>query len=177
MTQKNVLIVGFSESSHIDVVEKIAEEHQVITWLHPFNPKSQNLTSKHNIRSINSSQLSRIKSTPTSSLNLDLEVIETFAATETTFLSISDRLAFFPVSVRKRRLVYYHWLSHWLAFFTSQKVDLVLHSEAPHGGWDNVLFDVAKNKQVPQRILDRTSIAELLIYLSLIHISEPTRPY
>lgn len=75
---------------------------------------------------------------------LSADILKEFLECERLFLSISDRLSFFPMSVQERIKIYQELLGYWLAFFEKNKIKGLVWDATPHMGWDNILYYVAK---------------------------------
>ncbi|MFA5292232.1 MAG: hypothetical protein WC496_04265 [Phycisphaerae bacterium] len=89
---------------------------------------------------------------------LSAAMIEQFGECENIFLSNSDRLAFFNISVRKRKIIYYDILLYWHTFFKMHQIDCIFFVSTPHMGWDIVLYFVAGSLGIKTYCLERTGI-------------------
>lgn len=76
--------------------------------------------------------------------SLSKDLINEFLNLESLFLTISDRMSFFPISIHKRKRLYYELLLYWITFFKKNSIDLILFNGVPHMGWDNIIYDLAK---------------------------------
>ncbi len=94
---------------------------------------------------------------------LSENIIQQFKECEDVFLVNSDRFAYFPISVRERKVIYYNILSYWYNFLTSRKIDLIFFEATPHMGWDTVLYYAAKHCETRILILERTSIEDQML--------------
>lgn len=63
---------------------------------------------------------------------------------ESEFLNITDRLAFFPLTVARRREIFKELVKYWYYFLSLHKLDAIFFTDTPHVGFDTVLFAVAK---------------------------------
>lgn len=63
---------------------------------------------------------------------------------ELEFLMITDRLAFFPITVSRRRYIFKELVRYWYYFLSKNKLDAIFFNDAPHVGFDTALFAVAK---------------------------------
>jgi len=90
--------------------------------------------------------------------------IEDFFFLESEFLSESDRLCFKPISVKKRKLIYYELLQYWINYFAKNSVDLVVFDGVPHMGWDLVCYEVARKFNVHTCYLELTVIEDQVIW-------------
>lgn len=88
---------------------------------------------------------------------------------ERQFLWMSDRAAFFPLSVRERKLVWRAMLRFWDGWLSTRRPDLVFFTDAPHMCWDLGLFEAARRHGIPVRMLticsfdDRFYLRETLL--------------
>ncbi len=99
-------------------------------------------------------------------MHLPREVLEALRPAEATFLSITDRAAILPRSVRWRTRLFRALVRHWIGFVERTRADLLLCTEPPHYGWDLVLYEVMRYLGKPTRVLlwthlpDRFYLAE-----------------
>jgi len=77
---------------------------------------------------------------------------------EILFLENSDRFSFIPISVRDRRELYYLLLSYFFNHFLRNKYDCVVFRGVPHMGFDNVIYAIAKNLEIPIFMVEQTLI-------------------
>ncbi len=91
---------------------------------------------------------------------LSRDLLEKHAASEYSYLSISDRRGLSGLPVFKRRRAYRQLLAFWYDFLSSRKIDVVLSLGYPHAGWNNVLVDVARALGVKVVMLDFTVISQ-----------------
>ena len=89
---------------------------------------------------------------------LSKQIIEDFTECENLFLSISDRLSFFPLSVRERKYLYYELLLYWHSFFKRNSIDRLLFYGSPHMAWTIVVYYVAQKQNIPIRYISKTLI-------------------
>ncbi len=76
---------------------------------------------------------------------LNQEMLNRLQSAEFEFLNISDRLSFFPITVKRRRYIFKELVRYWYYFLQQNKLDAILLTDTPHVGFDTVLFAVAKN--------------------------------
>ncbi|MDH5216079.1 MAG: capsular biosynthesis protein [Gammaproteobacteria bacterium] len=82
--------------------------------------------------------------------NKEVDISQTkfdeFKKCEIEFLTITDRLSFYPKSVKYRTYLYRQLLRYWLKYFMeNDSIDMVLFREAPHVGYDIVIYYVARH--------------------------------
>ena len=90
--------------------------------------------------------------------SLSKDLIDKFSSLENLFLTISDRMSFFPISVHKRKRLYYELLLYWITFFKKNSIDLILFNGVPHMGWDNIIYDLAKYFNIKTLYIELTVI-------------------
>ncbi len=94
---------------------------------------------------------------------LSKQILEDFAECENLFLSISDRLSFFPLSVRERKSLYNELLLYWHSFFKKQSIDSLLFYGSPHMAWTTVAFYVAQKQNIPSSYVSKTLINNRIV--------------
>lgn len=75
---------------------------------------------------------------------LSAPILNQLKECEIEFLQITDRLAFFPLSVARRREIFKELVRYWYWFFQDHKLDAIFLTDAPHVGFDTVMYSVAK---------------------------------
>jgi hypothetical protein len=98
--------------------------------------------------------------------SLSTEIIEKSIEYENMFLTVSDRLNFFPLPVRNRKQIYQQLLLYWYSFFKKNPVDAVVFASTPHMGFYNVIYGVAKMLNVKIVYLYRTLIENKILLLN-----------
>ncbi|PIY79917.1 MAG: hypothetical protein COY81_00295 [Candidatus Pacebacteria bacterium CG_4_10_14_0_8_um_filter_43_12] len=86
--------------------------------------------------------------------------IKQYLETESLFLKISDRLTYKPISTHEKLSLYYELLLFWLTYFRNNQIKLVVFSQTPHTGFDNVIYDIAKKRQIATLVVTPTSIKD-----------------
>jgi hypothetical protein len=82
---------------------------------------------------------------------------EEFTALQGLYLTITDRLAHFPTTVRFRTQLFRALLRYWIRFFDDRPhIKATFHTSAPHMGWDTVAFHVAKSRGLKTLFLQRS---------------------
>lgn len=82
--------------------------------------------------------------------NLELEKL---------FLTITDRLCFYPKSVRFRQEIYYQLLLYWKHFLKTNKVNVIFFPRVPHLGYGNIVYHLAKKMGI-QTIIVRDTLLD-----------------
>ncbi|MAD40832.1 MAG: hypothetical protein CL623_00365 [Arcobacter sp.] len=95
---------------------------------------------------------------------LSKEDIECFYFLESEFLAESDRMSYVPISVKKRKIIYYEILQYWINYFLQNKIDLVVFDGVPHMGWDLICYEVAKKFKIQVCYLELTIIQDQVIW-------------
>lgn len=112
----------------------------------------------------------------TSSYSLSEDLLSQLVQDENLFLANSDRLAFFRITVRLRRTIYYNMVLYWYTVLKNHPVDAVVFATTPHLGWDNVLYAVARNFGIRTVIFERSNLDNYIFtvddYFSIEKIPE-----
>lgn len=96
---------------------------------------------------------------------LSEELILSLQKCENIFLAMSDRLAFFSESVRRRKIIYYDMVLYWYAFLMDNKIDCVIFETSPQMAPDIVFYFVAKALKVRTLTMERSCIADASLLL------------
>lgn len=94
---------------------------------------------------------------------LSEDLLKSLSWDESVFLSITDRLTFFPISVRSRKKIYNILLKYWLKILEQQKIKTIIFPRTPHMGPENVLLALAKKLNLRVLCLERTSINDRVL--------------
>jgi hypothetical protein len=94
---------------------------------------------------------------------LTSQEIKSYYELESLFLKITDRLSFWPLAVRVRLDLYYELLLFWLHFFDTHRLDLVIFSQTPHTGFDNIIYYVAKQRGIRVVVVTPTLINDRVL--------------
>lgn len=94
---------------------------------------------------------------------LDEKTLHSFTLLENLFLSISDRLCFYPKTVRERKHIFKTLLRFWLSYLKRSKPSAILFLYIPHLGYDNVIYGVAKYLKIPTLLLKDTIYHKVLL--------------
>lgn len=164
---KNLLCINFNDKYLIDFVYKVSKNNKInkvdlftaIDELTIFDNFINYydlliLQDLNNVFNINENSI----------YILSKKDIEKFYYLESEFLSQTDRLAYIPISVKKRKQIYYEILQYWLNYFTMNKVDLVVFDGVPHMGWDTVCYEVASKLNIKVCYLELTIIQDKVIW-------------
>ena len=89
---------------------------------------------------------------------LSEEVLAEAYTTEREFLDISDRLAYLPVPVVKRKKVFADLLLFWRTFFRSLEIEAVIFPHTPHMGNENVIYEAARGLKLKMIFAQETLI-------------------
>lgn len=76
--------------------------------------------------------------------SLDEKFIKENYDLEGLFLKITDRLCFYPKTVKIRQYVYYELLLYWKTFFEENNIKTIIFPRIPHLGYGNIIFHLAK---------------------------------
>lgn len=74
------------------------------------------------------------------------------------FLSITDRLSFYPVSTTELRRIYYSFVLRWVKAYSDSSANTVIFFSTPHMGFDFVGYSVAEVLGLDVRIINRTGL-------------------
>lgn len=95
---------------------------------------------------------------------LSKDDVEYFYFLESEFLAESDRMSYLPISVKKRKLIYYEILQYWMNYFITNKIDIVVFNGVPHMGWDLACYEVARKFNIKTCYLELTVIEDQVIW-------------
>ena len=161
----NIMIIDCLDKVFYDVAEKIIEKgHSIshITISYDYEDLSDRGCFKH------TTFLDRKNYTHADRINklniknddcLSTQLLEDFMECENLFLSMSDRVSFFPLSVRERKSLFNELLLYWHSFFKKQSIDRLLFYGSPHMPWTIVVFYVAQKFNIPSSYVSKTLIA------------------
>lgn len=110
---------------------------------------------------------------------LSKQILENFMECESIVLSISDRLSFFPLSVRERKNLYHQLLLYWHSFFRKESIDLLLFCYGlPHMPWTVVVNYVAQRQNIPTKYIEGTLMKNrVLLSTPFSNLQEPPSDY
>lgn len=92
--------------------------------------------------------------------------LERFVHVESLYLNVTDRLSYYPTTVRFRVQLFRALLRYWMRFFAERRqVGSAFYISAPHMGPDLVAFHVAKSIGVQNLFLERSLIANRVMLL------------
>lgn len=77
--------------------------------------------------------------------SLSKEDINNNLDTEKLYLSITDRLCFYPKTVQLRQQMYYELLLFWKTFLKKNNITHIVYPRVPHLGYGNVVYGLAKS--------------------------------
>ncbi len=98
---------------------------------------------------------------------LSQSLLESLNWAELEFLAISDRVSFFPLTVRRRRAIFKSLVQFWYTFLKKEKLDAIFLTDTPHVGFDTVLFAVATTCfKIPVVSLRRPFIRDRMLLVS-----------
>lgn len=94
---------------------------------------------------------------------IDEELIEDMRDTQAVFLTMVQRYALkedMPYHERKRR--YLQHLRYWDDMLKRHNINLVLMNHAPHQGYDFILYDLAKHRNIPVVHIERGYLIDMM---------------
>jgi len=165
----SVLLYGFNDRFFFSIARKLLEQklpvsHIVTMHPHEFSDpvfRQVTIIDQHNLSYIQSIRRLNTKSDTA----LSDKIIEELFETESLFLSVTDRLAFFPQSVRSRKEVYYELLQFWLDFLKKESITTIIFTQTPHDGSPNILYGVAHSQKVRTLFIYPTIIQDSVLLL------------
>lgn len=165
--KKNVLFINFNDVFLLNFVNKVSE-NEIINSSTVFTIVKKLSFFNDNINYIDIYNLQDIDNLFNLNFNskyiLSKKDIEKFYYLEAEFLSQTDRLAYIPISVKKRKQIYYEILQYWLNYFTINKTDIIVFDSVPHMGWDTVCYEVASKLNIKVCYLELTIIQDQVIW-------------
>lgn len=75
---------------------------------------------------------------------------------ESLYLSITDRLTFYPKNVNDRKQRYYELLLYWKTFLKNNSIGTVIFPRVPHLGYGNIIYVLAKSMGIKVLIIRET---------------------
>lgn len=160
----NVMLVNFNSPYHVDIARKMLTEGSInvstIVGDYPTEMYSDLIFSgiqkldAHHFRMLSTMR----RMVPQMEYVLSGSDIIKYRELEVLFLENSDRFSFIPISVRDRRELYYLLLSFFINHFLMNRYDCVLFRGVPHMGFDNVIYAIAKNLEIPIFMVEQTLI-------------------
>ena len=100
---------------------------------------------------------------------LTLNEISKYYELESVFLKIADRLSYRPLSTHQILPIYYELLLYWINYFDTHDITLVVFSQSPHTGYDNIIYYIALQKKIPVLIPTPTLLSNRIILRNNIH--------
>ncbi len=91
--------------------------------------------------------------------------LKNFCECENLFLSISDRLSFFPLSVQKRKELFQDLLLFWFKLLSESDLKTIIFDTTPHMAWDNILYYLAKYLGIKTLFVEKTMISDRVMLL------------
>jgi len=88
----------------------------------------------------------------------DLALIEAMYSTESLILTMMNK-RYDRASVDERKHVYYTMLAYWRYVFDTVKPDFVLYALVPHSIYTNVVYDLARQRNIPTLCFEDTWVA------------------
>lgn len=88
--------------------------------------------------------------------SLSKAVLREFLELESLYLSITDRLCFYPKSVIDRKQRYNELLLYWKTFLEERSIRTVIFPRVPHLGYGNIIYYLAKKMGVKVLIIRET---------------------
>jgi len=82
---------------------------------------------------------------------------------ESIFYAASDRLAYFPISVRQRRTYFLQVVNYWHYFLNKNSIECIIFKMTPHMGYDIIIYHLAKLLDIKVFYLERTSINDHIL--------------
>src|SRR3989344_7049365 len=92
----------------------------------------------------------------------DEKLLRQFLKSESVFLSISDRFSI-GLSVLERKRLFHELLRYFYSFLQGGAYQAIIFPNAPHGGWNSVLYFVAKHLGVRTLVLEYTRINDRMV--------------
>lgn len=164
----SILLPALNDPYHIDVIERLIAKgvdiqtiitHSIPDLIQRKTFKDITLIDEHSFQYIDQiKQLMLPKD-----IALQEDILSSFNDIESLFLSISDRLCFYPKTVRERKHIFNKLLLYWLSYLENSKPTAILFLYIPHLGYDNVIYAVAKYLKIPTLLLKDTIYHKILL--------------
>ena len=95
---------------------------------------------------------------------LDKKLLKALFPYESIFLKMMDRYSFDGKLTYQKRIASYHFLlTYWKGALEHFKPDIVVYAEAPHLGYDYILYAVSRMMNIPTVMFERTSLPGFVI--------------
>ena len=168
---KKIMLVDFDDQFFIDIISNLIKKGVKILYLITCSEKDyKNNSLTKNIKLFNPEIFSYPKFINQLNIHnnetLSTGIINDFIEYENLFLTISDRLCFFPISVKERKMIYQELLLYWYSFFKKIHLDAVIFASTPHLGFYNIIYGVAKKLNVKNLYIIRTLIENRVLLLN-----------
>jgi len=101
------------------------------------------------------------------------DFIRQFYETESTVLSIFRKFQRQKMSVMEMKHIYYRYLQYWYGVIQKLKPDIIIFELWPHGGYDFVIYSLAKFLRIKTLMFDFTRISDRLLLINDFIIGSP----
>jgi hypothetical protein len=98
--------------------------------------------------------------------SLSAKILNDFIKCENLYLTISDRLSFYPLSVKERKKLYQELLLFLYNFIKENKIEAVVFERIPHMGYDNIIYYIAKKLNIKTLMIIRTLIENKVLLIN-----------
>lgn len=95
--------------------------------------------------------------------SLSATIISESKELENLYLTITDRLCFYPKTVFARKRRYYDLLLYWTNFFEVNQISTIIFPRVPHLGYGNIIYFLAKKKGIQTLILRETLLSDQIL--------------
>lgn len=103
-------------------------------------------------------------------------LLDKFSGALNDFFICSDRVSYFPVQNSKLVEIFHQLLNRFVEIFTKSKFDLVCYPVTPHVPWTLLSYHVAKYFGCKVIIIERTQIADTIVFNSDFRYSMIKKP-
>ncbi len=161
----NTLLIEFNDAYFRDVAAAMHRMNAPLTYLVTSFP---NLYLKHSefnkVKIINEQTFHYADKIPLLSdiekESLSQKLITECFELENLFMSITDRISFYPKTVEYRKQLYLRLLLYWDTFLKEKRIDTIIYPRVPHLGYGNIIYFLAKKMGIKVVIIRETLIAD-----------------
>jgi len=95
--------------------------------------------------------------------SLSKQIVRENFELESLYLSITDRLCFFPKTVLLRKQHYYELLLYWSTFLKENHIKKIIFPRVPHLGYGNIIYHLAKKMNLQVILVQETLLGDQII--------------
>jgi len=164
-----ILFMNVNDKFYFNVVDFVLDKKIYVTHITTANKELFREEKFYNIEIIDSNSFeyaSKIKKLNyENNYSLSSKELDEYLECERFFLSNSDRFCYLSISVQERIKMFQELLLYWLNFFEKNSIECIFWDSTPHMNWDNIIYYIAKKKNIKTIYLERTLLEDRVILL------------